>query len=417
MLERNPQSDGGPSRDVITLSAVSEGAADVAEPSAPAAVQLDAPPRAERPRREERETATPARSDEDAGDDDAAGGDEGFWQRLRHHKLAVGLSLGILVVAAIAGLVWYLNARHYEQTDDAFIDGRPVAISPEVTGNIVAVPVNDNQIVCAGDLLAAIDPRNYRAAVAQAVAQIDQATASIATFRAQLDAQKAQVEQAAQQVQEANAALSFSRDQNARAQDLVRKGAGTVQNAQQTSSDLRAKQAAYDAAVAARRAADRQLEVLSAEIETAQGQLAAARAQKAAADANLTRTELHATVDGRVTRLTAAVGAAATLGQALMILVPTDLWVTANFKETQLADMRPGQPVDIEIDAYGKSYPGHVDSIQAGSGTAFSLLPAENATGNYVKVVQRVPVKITFDKLPDVEIGPGMSVVPTVRVR
>ncbi len=100
-----------------------------------------------------------------------------------------------------------------------------------------------------------------------------------------------------------------------------------------------------------------------------------------------------------------------------MVLVPLDVWVTANFKETQLADMRVGQPVDIEIDALGRSFPGHIDSLQAGSGTAFSLLPAENATGNYVKVVQRVPVKITFDKRPDVELGPGMSVVPSVTVR
>jgi len=118
-----------------------------------------------------------------------------------------------------------------------------------------------------------------------------------------------------------------------------------------------------------------------------------------------------------VTRLTAAVGAVATPAQTMMVLVPLDLWVTANFKETQLADMKVGQPADIEIDSLGKTFRGHVDSVQAGSGTAFSLLPAENATGNYVKVVQRVPVKITFDEPPDVELGPGMSVVPTVTVR
>jgi membrane fusion protein (multidrug efflux system) len=118
-----------------------------------------------------------------------------------------------------------------------------------------------------------------------------------------------------------------------------------------------------------------------------------------------------------VTKLTAAVGALATPGQSIMVVVPLDVWVTANFKESQLADMRVGQPVEIEIDAFDRSFAGHVDSIQAGSGTAFSLLPAENATGNYVKVVQRVPVKILFDRLPDVELGPGMSVVPRVTVR
>ena len=126
---------------------------------------------------------------------------------------------------------------------------------------------------------------------------------------------------------------------------------------------------------------------------------------------------LVAPFKGRVTQLTAAKGAYATPGQALMLIVPLDVWVTANFRETQLADMHPGQPATIWVDAYGRSFKGHVDSIQAGSGTAFSLLPAENATGNYVKVVQRVPVKIVFDRMPDLELGPGMSVTPSVKVR
>ena len=147
-------------------------------------------------------------------------------------------------------------------------------------------------------------------------------------------------------------------------------------------------------------------------------QLESARAQLAQAATNLSRTIITAPVAGRVTQLTAAKGAYAAVGQALMMFVPRDVWVTANFKETQLDLMRPGQPVDIEIDAYpDRTFEGHVDSVQAGSGTAFSLLPAQNATGNYVKIVQRVPVKIVFNKPPDVLLGPGMSVVPTVKVR
>jgi len=340
-----------------------------------------------------------------------------FWEKVRVHKVAVGISLAILIIAAIAGVIWYLHARHFESTDDAFIDGRPVAIAPQVSGNIVNVPVNDNQIVQAGDLLAEIDPRNYQAAVQQAEAQIKQAQASIASSKAQIEAQRAQVDQAAKQVEQAQAALSFAKDQDFRAQDLIKRGAGTVQNAQQTASDLVSKQAALDAASAQKVSAQRQVDVLEAQVKNGEAQLAVGEAQKASADANLTRTQLHATINGRVTRLTANLGASATPGQAMMILVPTDLWVTANYKETQLTDMRPGQKVDIEIDAYGRTYPGHVDSIQAGSGTAFSLLPAENATGNYVKVVQRVPVKLLFDQYPDVPIGPGMSVVPSVTVR
>ena len=164
-------------------------------------------------------------------------------------------------------------------------------------------------------------------------------------------------------------------------------------------------------------AAEKQINVLKAQRRNAEAQIEQAKAQKETADANLSRTQIHATSDGRVARLTGAPGFIATSGEVLMIIVPLDVWVTANFKETQLADMRVGQHVDIEIDSFGRTYPGKVDSIQAGSGTAFSLLPAQNATGNYVKVVQRIPVKIVFDQRPDVELGPGMSVVPTVSVR
>ncbi len=337
-----------------------------------------------------------------------------FWRR---HPIAIIVGTIVLIAAIVAGVLWYLNARHFESTDDAFIDARPVSVSAEVTGNIVEVPVTDNQVVHAGDVLARIDDRNYTAAVESAQGQIDQAQAIVEQDDAQVSAQKSQLKQAEQQVAEAEAALSYSRDQNTRAQELVKSGYGTVQQAQQTASDLTQKQASLDAAIASRNAADKQIGALKAQRRSAEAQVEEANAQKATADANLTRTVIHATADGRVTRLTGAVGFTATQGQALMVLVPIDVWVTANFKETQLADMRVGQPVDIEIDAYGKTYPGRVDSIQAGSGTAFSLLPAQNATGNYVKVVQRIPVKMTFNQRPDVELGPGMSVSPQVRVR
>jgi membrane fusion protein (multidrug efflux system) len=297
----------------------------------------------------------------------------------RKHPMAMAVCFGLIVVGAIAGIAWYLHARHYESTDDAFIDSRPVLVSPQVTGSITSVTVTDNQIVKNGDLLATIDIRNYKAAVDQADAQIRQNEATVRNLDAQIAGQKAQVEQATQQVMQAEAALKFATDENIRYQDLVQKGAGTVQRAQQASSDFTGKQAALDAATAAKVSAEWQIDVLNAQSVSAVAQLDQARAQKDRADA--------------------------------------DLWVTANFKESQLADMRVGQPVDIRVDAFGKTFSGRVDSVQAGSGTAFSLLPAENATGNFVKVVQRVPVKITFDQRPEVELGPGMSVVPTVTVR
>jgi membrane fusion protein (multidrug efflux system) len=380
--------------------------------------QEDADLRAERPQpRPDTAKTTPDDPKKTAPDQSEPQGPKGLKGAFQKHPVAMIVCLGLIAVGIIAGIAWYLHARHYESTDDAFIDGRPVLISPQVTGNIISVNVTDNQIVKTGDLLATIDTRNYKAAVDQAEGQIAQDEASIKNIDAQVAAQKAQIDQATQQVTEAQAALKFATDENTRYQDLVQKGAGTVQRAQQASSDFNGKQAALDAANAAKVAAERQIDVLNAQRIGAVAQLDQARAQKDRADADLQRTELRATVDGRVTKLTAAVGALAAPGQAIMIVVPLDVWVTANFKESQLRDMRVGQPVDISIDAFGKSFPGHVDSVQAGSGTAFSLLPAENATGNYVKVVQRVPVKITFDQRPPVELGPGMSVVPTVTVR
>jgi len=191
-----------------------------------------------------------------------------------------------------------------------------------------------------------------------------------------------------------------------------------VQAAQQASSELTQKQAAYGGAQASATAADKQLAVLRTQRQSAKAQVNSAQAALDKAQINLDRTTIQAPQAGRIANLSAAVGAYARPGQALMAIVPRHVWVSANFKETELTYMHPGDPVEIEIDAYpGKTFHGHVDSIQAGSGTTFSLLPPENATGNFVKVVQRVPVKIVFDQRPKVYLGPGMSVVPSVKVR
>ena len=354
-------------------------------------------------------------------DDDEAkdehGSVEGAKSFIRKHPIGVAVGVIILIAAIIAGVLYWLHARNYESTDDAFIDGRPVSISPEVSGNLVEVPVTDNQVVKAGDVLARIDDRDYKASLATAEAQIEQADAMVVNNNAQISGQQSQIEQTKRQVTEAQAALDFAKDENKRYQDLVQTGAGTVQRAQQAASDLQQRQAQFAASEAARNQAEKQIDVLRAQVANAVAQREQAKATKAQAEANLSRTVLRATLDGRVARLTGAVGQVATSQSALMILVPLDVWVTANFKETQLALMRVGQPVAIEIDAFGRTFEGRVNSIQAGSGTAFSLLPAENATGNYVKVVQRIPVKITFNERPDVLLGPGMSVVPTVQVR
>ena len=330
-------------------------------------------------------------------------------------KIIVALSTIPLIVASV---IWWLTARHYESTDDAFIDTHMVSISAQVSGLIVGVPVSDNRFVTTGVPLVRIDPRDYQVAVEQAQAQLEQAHAQVANFGAQISAQQARLNQAQKQVTEVQAALQYARQEDKRTQRLLQTGAGTVQAAQQSRSDLTQKQAAFAAAQANTTAADKQLAVLRAQRRSALAQIDVARAAFDKAKLALSRTTILAPQDGHIGNLTAAIGAYVQPGVALMSIVPRKVWVTANFKETALADMRVGQPVDIEIDAYpGRTFHGHVDSIQAGSGTAFSLLPPENATGNFVKVVQRVPVKIAFDNPPNVYLGPGMSVVPYVKVR
>ena len=314
--------------------------------------------------------------------------------------------------------MWWLSTRDYQSTDDAFIDARNVNVSPQVVGAITEVPVTDNELVQASGLLVQIDPRDYEAAVAEAEAQVAQANAAIANLDAQVEAQRARIDQAGKQLVQTQAALTFAQQESGRAEDLVKRGVGTQQAAQQTTSNLTQAQATVASAEANLVAAQKQIPMLQAQGASADARLKQMEATLQHARDNLGRTHLIAPEAGRATKISAAVGALAQPGQVLMIFVPENKWVTANFKETQLTNMRSGQLADIAIDAYpGHVFKGHVDSIQAGSGAAFSLLPPENATGNFVKVVQRVPVKIVFDTPPDVYIGPGMSVVPTVKVR
>jgi membrane fusion protein (multidrug efflux system) len=341
----------------------------------------------------------------------------GGW-RLASRPWQVAAFAGLVTLLAVGALIWWLHAQQFESTDDSYIDARTVAVSAQVAGAIVEVPVTDNQVVDADVTLVRIDDRDYRAQLDLALAQVEQAQSSIATLDAQIEAQQAKIDQANQQVAQAQAVLTFSQQENDRVQQLVKRGAATVQQAQQATSDLQQKQATLRAAQDDALAAQKQIEVLRAQRQGAVGQLDQAHASQRQAETNLARTDITAPTAGRVTKLSAARGAYAQVGQALTMFVPREVWVTANFKETQLTYMRPGQEVQIAVDAYpGRSFRGHVDSIQAGSGTAFSLLPAENATGNFVKVVQRVPVKIVFDDPIDVLLGPGMSVVPSVKLK
>ncbi len=320
----------------------------------------------------------------------------------------------VLLIVLIGGLVYWLNVRHYELTDDAFIAARSFSVASKVGGYVTDVPIADNQHVNAGDLLSRIDDRDYKIAVDQAQAQVSSTQANIGNVQAQIDSQREQINQAQAQLDQAQAQLQFAQQEEARAKDLVDKGAGTVQREQQTRSDLQAQQANTARAKAALIAAQLGIKTLQSQLDSARAQLQQAQAQLDQAKLNLGYTRVTAAQSGRVVKLSGAVGTFVTAGQSLTMFVPDEVWIVANYKETQLGDMRPGQPVEFSIDAYpDRKLTGRVDSVQPGSGTAFSLLPAENATGNLVKVVQRVPVKITVDNWPaDVPVGPACRLCP-----
>jgi membrane fusion protein (multidrug efflux system) len=339
---------------------------------------------------------------------------KGFFRR-RPIATVVG-SLFLALAAGAAYLYWDYSA-HFQSTDDAFVAARQFSIAPQVAGYVTAVPVTDNEHVAAGQVIARIDDRTYRAALEQAEAQVAAAQASVHNVDAQMDVQQAQINANQAQVNQAQANLELAQVTWGRDKPLVNQGWASAQQGTIDVQNLKAQQAAVDNAQAALKLVQRQMETLKAQRASAEANVKQAEAQRDQAQLNLSYTTVVADQPGRVVNLSAAVGEYAPTGTALAMIVPDDIWVTANFKETQLDQMRPGQPATIEIDAYpDRDFRGHIASIQPGSGTAFSLLPPENATGNYVKIVQRVPVKIIIDNPPaDVALGPGMSVVPTVR--
>jgi len=397
-----PRRSGSDDRQIATADA------DRAWDPAPREHPADEPPNIDSP---------PLHDDRhpDQDDERVDGTRAGFWRR---HPHAVALGLLVCAVAAAGGSLYWDYVERFESTDDSFIAARQFAIQPKVSGYITAVPVTDNQHVASGDVIARIDDRDYRNALAQAQAQVAAAQASIENIDAQTTVQQAQINANQAQVDQAEATLVFGQQQATRYQQLAQTGAGTVQSSQQYTSQLHQQEAALKSAQATLQLAQRQLESLKAQRDSAVANLAQAEAQRDQAQLNLSYTIVSAAQPGRVVNLTVADGQFAQTGTSLTMFVPDEIWVTANFKETQLDAMRQGQPVTLTIDAYPeRTIRGHVASVQSGSGPAFSLLPPENATGNWVKIVQRVPVKIVMDDPPaDVALGPGMSVETTVRV-
>jgi membrane fusion protein (multidrug efflux system) len=325
----------------------------------------------------------------------------------------------LLIGGAIAGVRYWQYARQYESTDDAFIQGHIIQISPKVSAQVMRVLIDDNMEVKKGDLLIELDSHDFEVALEQAQTNEAAARGRLQQAQAQLAVSKANVAQAQAQVVVAqanavNAQADLQRYQNVTANAVSR------QQVDSAIATARTAKANVDAAREQVSANQAQVAVATSQVTTDAAEVQQAQAQVRQAQLNLSYTKIYAPEDGRVTQKNVEPGNYVQTGQALFAIVQHDVWVVANFKETQLTDMRPGQPAEIEVDTYPHHpFKARVESLQMGTGAAFSLLPPENATGNYVKVVQRVPVKIVFDEPPESVhlLAPGMSVVPEVKVR
>jgi len=342
-----------------------------------------------------------------------------------HHPLRrlllIGASVLALTGAGHYGWDYWTVGRFQVSTDDAYVKADSTTIAPKVSGYIASVLVGDNEPVKAGQVLAKIDDRDFRVALEQANADLTAAKAAVATKLAAITAQQSAIDAAQATIAVDQATLTFADQDDKRYAQLASNGYGSVQNAQQAASRLAAGRAAVARDTASLANATKQLDVLKAELAQAQAAVTRDEALRDQAQLNLSYTTITSAVDGVVGNRTLRVGQYVQAGTQLMAVVPLSAaYIVANYKETQLADVHAGQPVAVAVDTYpGVTFTGHVDSIAPASGQEFALLPPDNATGNFTKVVQRIPVKIVLDPGTGFagELRPGMSVYPTIETK
>ncbi|WP_338828362.1 HlyD family secretion protein [Bradyrhizobium sp. 27S5] len=335
---------------------------------------------------------------------------------IRRAAFALAAALGVAGTADF-GYYYITTGRYLETTDDAYVKADSTIIAPKVSGYIAEVLVSDNEPVKAGQTLARIDDRDFRAALQQAQADVAASDAVVKNLNVQIELQEPLIQQQAAEVDAIDASLKFAQQERARYDELMKTGAGTIQRAQQTDAALRAQTAQLQQGKAGLIAANKKIEVLATQRAQAVAQLGHARAVEQRAALNLSYTEITAPVGGTVGARTLRVGQYVQAGTQLMAVVPLDaVYVVANFKETQLTHVRNGQPVELRVDSFHSTrLKGHVDSLSPASGLEFALLPPDNATGNFTKIVQRVPVKIVLDDASlNGRLRPGMSAEPTV---
>ena len=330
--------------------------------------------------------------------------------------LVPAITAGVLIFAGIAAAV---HSTFFQSTDDAFVEGRLITVAPRVSGPVVELLVDDNDEVKAGDLLIRIDPADYEVKLRQAEAKLAEAKAELNVTEKEVDKGKANVNQTAEEVTSEKSKLEFAKSDHSRYSKMYKEGIVSKQDFENSKTKFEVAQANNKSALEKSEAAKHALASNQAKTEAMQANIMKLEAEVAQAELDLKYTKVYAPQAGRVSARSVEMGNYLQVGQPIMQIVPKQVWVVANFKENQLTNMKSNQPVSIKVDTYpNKRFKGEVQSIQRATGAKSSLFPPENAVGSYVKIVQRVPVKIVFkEDISNYNIVPGMSVVPKVKVK
>lgn len=340
-------------------------------------------------------------------------------KRPEYKKKRVFVPIATAAALILLGIFFAIHSTFFQSTDDAFVEGRLVSIAPRVQGPVIKLLVDDNDEVKAGQLLVEIDPADYEVKLHQAEAKLAEAKAQLNVTEKQIEEGGSNVQQSYEDVNSTKSKLDFATKDHKRYTDMYKEGIVSKQDFDNSNTHYTVAQANHKAATEKSKAMQSALESHKAKAEAVQAEIQRLEAEVEQAKLDLSYTKIYAPQSGMVSARSVEMGNYIQVGQPLMQIVPEQVWVIANFKEIQLTHMKKGQPVSIKIDTYpGKRFKGHVDSIQRATGAKSSLFPPENAVGSYVKIVQRVPVKIVFDEdIKDYNIVPGMSVVPKVKIK
>ena len=345
--------------------------------------------------------------------------DDGEDHRPSYKKKRVIVPAITAVIFFLAGIYFMIHSIYYQSTDDAFVEGHIVSIAPRVSGPVEQMLIDDNMPVKKGQLLIVIDPNDYEVKLAQTKAKLAEAKAALNISEKDITRSKSELQESSHDVASTSSKLDFAKKDYKRYSEMYKEGISSKQDYDSSKTGLTVAKSNYRSAMEKEKASKAMLESAKAKKEASIADIERLEAEVKECELNLSYTKIYAPQDGLITNRNVEKGNYVQVAQPMFAIVPEKVWVVANFKETQLTNMKKGQPVQIKIDTYpGKKFKGHVDSIQRATGAKASLFPPENAVGSYVKIVQRVPVKIVFDEdISKYNIVPGMSVVPEVKVK